>query len=133
MTIIHTYNKHIFKNKIVARRRNYSLITLTRSVLLDGNVKITLLLSILVLSVFGLWLYIFCSKLSLDYRISVLKSEIKKEEEIINSLHESLASNISDAKIKSWAKDNGFVPITSVRYLKLDTQNLAQADLRNIK
>jgi cell division protein FtsL len=134
MTIIHTYNNRVRAKYNFSFSRSYrNLFVLPKTLLLEGAVKTTLLLSILVISILGLWLYIFCAKLSLDYQVSVLKTEIRKEEEAINSLHESLASNISDEKIMAWAKANNFVPINSIKYLKIDTPNLAQANLSTIK
>lgn len=135
MTIIHTYSSnnnmiHVFS---VMRKKHSRYIFRAPYLLLNGVAKTTILISIFIAAFVGLWLFVFCSKLSLDYKISLLKNNIKQEEEKINYLHESLAQNISDDKIMAWAKNNGFVPITAIKYVKIDTPNLAQANIQSIK
>lgn len=93
----------------------------------EGRAKTVFLAGIFLFSYFLVWLILFGTNISLDYQIAILKQNIKKETDKINSLNEQLANHIDNNALLEWAQQNDFTELKSLSYLNLQAENLAQA------
>ncbi|MGC8651308.1 MAG: hypothetical protein ACP5RX_01680 [Minisyncoccia bacterium] len=133
MTIIHDYSKQarsiVLQSSQVYPRgyRNSPQYYLNNLNYYFGHAKTLILGLLFISSIFIGWFILFGENISLDYQISTLKQNIQKQNDVINSLNEEIASKIDNNKVLEWAKANGFTDLKSISYLNLKAENLAQA------